>query len=163
MGVLMSDIQLVSQIKNFLSAYSFNDVKQALKMLAREKSGIKNEWLDAMRTQIESEGWMVSPENEKPTNGVEWMEIDDVIYIRPITETRQPTTSKQSQNNKKKTDLSMKPTDKKCPICNEFMAWEPICPGCKLGRQGFKGRYVCMNEWDHTFYMTREGVDLPNR
>ena len=57
----------------------------------------------------------------------------------------------------------MKPTDRVCPLCGEVMAWEPICPGCALGRMGFAGRYVCMDDFAHEFYVLRDGIELPNR
>lgn len=110
-----------------------------------------------------------------PPENHEWMELNGSMFIRPIKNAPEPPAviaqestihndgKRKDARLDKKTDLSMKPTDKKCPLCGEVMAWEPICPGCKLGRQGFKGRYVCMADFDHTYYMLQEGLDLPNR
>lgn len=87
-------------------------------------------------------------------SGMGYQPVNGRVPTNPTSESRHP---------KSKTDLSMKPTDKRCPVCGEDMAWEPICPGCTLGRMGFRGRYVCMDDFDHTFYVTKPGLELPNQ
>ena len=62
-----------------------------------------------------------------------------------------------------KTDLAPQRTDKHCPLCGEEMIYEPICCGGALGRLGFAGRYICMDDMTHEFYVTKPGVELPNK
>lgn len=179
----MNRDEYIDQIYRFLTAYPFDQSKEAFILLNRERLKVKVDLVSSTKERFESLGWKELAESivDIP-EGHEWTKINDKIYVREssaILNEVQARTSKRTAeredaaaiasgpSGKKRTgtrtDLSMKPTDKVCPLCGEVMAWEPICPGCKLGRQGFKGRYVCMAEWDHTFYMTRDGVDLPNR
>jgi hypothetical protein len=167
----MNDLNATDQIYRFMTAYPFEAVKAAFVLLNRERLQVKTDIVEAVKQQLKASGWEEydgAPGDVPP--GMEWHQIADKVYVRTPVLKAPPEASavdlgmrKKAESSRKKTDLSMKPTDKVCPLCGEVMAWEPICPGCKLGRQGFRGRYVCMAEWDHTFYMTREGVDLPNR
>lgn len=161
----------IDQIYRFLTAYDFKEVKEAFKLLNREKLSIKLEYLKRRKKELSENGWEEFHGEEIPVDH-EWFKIGERIFIRSfekrdrilIDQIQDQSLTHESVNQgSPKTDLSMNPTDKVCPLCGEVMAWEPICPGCKLGRQGFKGRYVCMADFDHTYYMLREGLDLPNR
>lgn len=165
------DVAATDHIYRFMTAYSFKDVKAAFVLLNRERLQVKTNIVEAVKQQLKASGWEeFDGAAEDVPKGMEWHQIADKVYVRaPVLKEPAEASAidlgvrKKAESSRKKTDLSMKPTDKVCPLCGEVMAWEPICGGCKLGRQGFKGRYVCMNEWDHMFYMTRDGVDLPNR
>lgn len=167
----MSELHNIDQIYRFLSAYNFEEVREAFKLLNREKLSIRLEYIERRKKELSENGWEEFHGDEVPANH-EWFKAGERTFIRSFEKRDQifkdniqdqPVAHESANQTSTKTDLSMKPTDKICPLCGEVMAWEPICPGCKLGKQGFKGRYVCMAEWDHTFYMTRDGVDLPNR
>lgn len=165
----VSDRQ-IDTILTFLSAHPRDQVMSALK---RYNTHLRGERIAA--------GWRIfAGTGEPPAEAGDRMKIGSLWYVRerlvapgrpvPVA-SRSPsangTAEGQAQpatrNAQPKTDLSMKPTDRKCPTCGEVMAWEPICPGCALGRLGFAGRYVCMDDMNHEFYVTRQGVSIPNR
>lgn len=161
-----------NDLLTIFKAYGYREVKDCFRQFHREFIAGYRKWkneAEAEKALIETEsgGWVRHDVNDgPPPENHEWMEINGQLYIRPFEAANHAPTSQEQANLAEplpKTDLSMKPTDKVCPLCGEVMAWEPICPGCKLGRQGFKGRYVCMADFDHTYYMLREGLDLPNR
>lgn len=158
----MADVELtekesreVDTILTFLSAYLPTVVKAALKK--------RNAHLRGERIK---DGWTIYTGEWPPASG-QWMKLGNVTYTRgmpipPEYSAAPVSAASRSTGNGTKTDLSMKPTDCKCPACGEVMAWEPICPGCALGKMGFSGRYVCMDDMTHEFYVTKPGVELPN-
>ena len=160
----------IDTILIFLSSYPEALVKTALK---RRNAHLRGERIAA--------GWQIyTGAGEPPAEAGDRMKIGSFWYVRerPVTPERPVPVTRRSpaatgaaegqaqpatRNPQPKSDLSMKPTDRKCPTCGEVMAWEPICPGCALGRMGFRGRYVCMDDFDHTFYVTKPGMELPNK
>lgn len=155
-----TDDRRIDTILTFLSAHPASVVKEALD---RRNAHLRGERIAG--------GWQIyRGSGEPPAEAGDRMKVNTLWYTRerPTAppEARQApkvATSNGGTNGGKKTDLSMKPTDRKCPTCGEVMAWEPICPGCALGRLGFAGRYVCMDDMNHEFYVTRQGVSIPNR
>lgn len=155
----------IDTILTILSAYPSDLVKTALK---RRNAHLRGERIAA--------GWKVyTGIGEPPDEAGDRMQLGGLWYVRPrLVPPGPPQPSAADKavaasdraaaagGRQSKSDLSMKPTDKICPLCGEVMAWEPICPGCALGRMGFKGRYVCMDDFDHTFYVTKPGLELPN-
>lgn len=174
----MTEVELkqIDTILIILSAYPRDLVNAALK---RRNAHQRGERIAA--------GWKIfTGDGEPPAEAGDRMRIGSLWYTRtrppaperpmpaapsvatserasanpqPATRNAEPAT----RNSQPATDLSMKPTDKRCPVCGEVLAWEPICPGCALGKMGFRGRYVCMDDFDHTFYVTKPGMELPNR
>lgn len=150
----------VDTIVTFLSAYPGDRVRAALRSWIAYRRG---ERLDA--------GWKIyTGAGDPPAEAGDKMQIGSLWYTRERPPARlqarqapKAATPNEGTNGGKKTDLSMKPTDRKCPTCGEVMAWEPICPGCALGRLGFAGRYVCMDDMTHEFYVTKPGVELSNQ
>ena len=171
-----AEVKQIDTILTILSAYPRDQVKSALKSRNAHQRGERI-----------AAGWQIyTGEGEPPAESGDRMRIGSLWYTRerPATPerpmpgdirtdatngtTRNPQLATRNaepatRNSQPATDLSMKPTDKRCSVCGEVMAWEPICPGCTLGRMGFRGRYVCMDDFDHTFYVTKPGVELPNR
>lgn len=151
----------IDTIITFLTAYPRDQVRAAIRG-----------WRAYRRGERVAAGWRIYPgQGTPPAEAGDRMQIGSLWYTR---ERPSPASAPQNRatpsvaavadgGERPKTDLSMKPTDKHCPICGETLAWEPICPGCALGRLGFAGRYVCMDDFDHTFYVTKPGVELPNR
>jgi len=159
------DERQIDTILTVLSAYPREVVKAALKR--------RN---DHQRGERIAAGWRIfRGSGEPPAEAGDRMRGGSLWYTRerpatpPIATTGGTRSVAAGSANEsgsgatRKTDLSMKPTDRKCPTCGEVMAWEPICPGCALGRLGFAGRYVCMDDMSHEFYVTKPGVELPNR
>ena len=160
----------IDTILTFLSAHPVDQVRAALKCYNAH-----------LRGERIAGGWRIyAGAGEPPGEAGDRMRVGSLWYVRerpPATERAVPTVirspsasdaaaghpQRATRNAQPKTDLSMKPTDRKCPTCGEVMAWEPICPGCALGRLGFAGRYVCMDDMSHEFYVTKPGVELPNR
>jgi len=151
------DERQLDSINSYLDAYPADLVRQALRRRQRHARGERI-----------AGGWRIwTGPGEIPPKPLEWRKINGVVQYRdpPPAEHRfqAPPAAKPRSQDRPKTDLSMKPTDKTCPLCGEVMAWEPICPGCALGRMGFAGRYVCMDDFAHEFYVLRDGIELPNR
>lgn len=151
------DERQLDSINSYLDAYPADLVRQALRRRQRHARGERI-----------AGGWRIwTGPGETPPKPFEWRKINGVVQYRdpPPAEHRfqAPPAAKPRSQDRPKTDLSMKPTDKTCPLCGEVMAWEPICPGCALGRMGFAGRYVCMDDFAHEFYVLRDGIELPNR
>lgn len=157
----VSDRQ-IDTILTFLSAHPRDQVMSALK---RYNTHLRGERIAA--------GWRIfAGTGEPPAEAGDRMKIGSLWYVRerPVTPERPtpgvkrftPVNGTVGHAQPPKTDLSMKPTDRKCPTCGEVMAWEPICPGCALGKMGFRGRYVCMDDMSHEFYVTKPGLELPN-
>lgn len=171
-----------------LKNHPFAAVKRVFIQLQREYLGIKQEQVQLFKEHAKTIGWEEfdgSPEDVP--KGYDWGKIGHIIYIRTPqarqkemeevkeyherlqeykdkaqTALKKAAVGEPAQE-KRKTDLSMKMTDKICITCGGQMAYEPICPGCKLGRHGFKGRYVCTEDMDHEFYVLRDGIILPNQ
>lgn len=149
----------IDTILTFLSAYPRDQVKAALK---RRNAHHRGERIEA--------GWQIyTGEGKPPAEAGDRMKVKSLWYTRErraspeVRHMPKAATANEGTNGGKKSDLSMKPTDRKCPICGEVLAWEPICAGCALGKMGFRGRYVCMDDMSHEFYVTKPGVELPNR
>lgn len=180
------NIEHVDIIYRFLTAYDFSDVRVALLLYNRERQGIKQEFIQNQKDLLSRGRWeKFDGAMEDIPKGYEWTLLNRTIYIRTPTNRNQVEIEVQEKiDNRKeeqvdveqilrdeiqtatqrpKTDLSMKPTDRICITCGGVMAYEPICPGCRLGKLGFKGRYVCMEDMDHEFYVLREGIVLPNQ
>lgn len=166
----------VDQIYRFMTAYPFEEIKEAFIILNRDKLQVKQEYVKTALETFAQEGWeQFEGGREEIPEGCEWSALGSKIFIRTperfkeILEQKRVAYMKEVESqpppdpSKPKTDLSMKPTDKVCITCGGVLAWEPICPGCKLGKSGFVGRYVCMEDMDHEFYVLREGLVLPNQ
>lgn len=184
------EIETIDQIYRFLTAFHPDKVKKALVIWNRERLGVKKEFVENTKLILKRGRWeeFTGTQEEIP-KGYEWtklghklfvrtpgarnqvqIEIEELIEDRKLSQQRaqelrdEMTAAKADRDKeKKKTDLSMKMTDKICITCGGQMAYEPICPGCKLGRHGFKGRYVCTEDMDHEFYVLRDGIILPNQ
>lgn len=170
LGVPMSAERQIETILTFLSAHPRDQVMSALK---RYNTHLRGERIAA--------GWRIfAGTGEPPSEAGDRMKIGEHWYTRerPAAPARpmpaaigSPTVNgaaegqaqAETRNPQPKSDLSMKATDRKCPTCGDVMAWEPICPGCALGRLGFAGRYVCMDDMTHEFYVTKPGVELSNQ
>ena len=166
------------ELKTILLAYGYEKAKEAF--IEMHKEFIENRRLfkteSAAREAIilsGQDGWSEWKnkdygDNAPKPEGHEWFVLDGKLYTRPIPGFRGKgqiiiETSEDVVTEKQKTDLSMQQTDKACIYCGGALAWEPICPGCRLGKLGFRGRFVCMDDMDHEFYVLREGVVLPNQ
>lgn len=164
----------INDIAGFLDAYTVDEVKEAFKVFAAKIRGDHVAWKKRMGADeliwrqlddgIQTQEKMIYIQD----NGLDWRIIKDKLMVREPIRTPLPTDDIQNDNvsegnPKPKTDLSMQQTDKTCMYCGGALAWEPICPGCRLGKLGFRGRFVCMEDMDHEFYVLREGVVLPNQ
>lgn len=156
----------LNQLYHFMSAYPLDELKAAYTLLFLEKKNMKAEIRESVKAELLGTGWTKfdGTYDQVPKN-YQWFVVGDSVFVRKITDTLPDEVVVGLSKNKvkPKTDLSMKPTDKICITCGGTLAFEPICPGCKLGRQGFTGRYVCMEDMDHEFYILKEGVILPNQ
>jgi len=163
----------IRQVYMFLTAYNSSVVENAIELWNENRKKERQQQLKHTEDLLAAGYWKQFPGsmNEIPKDH-EWTMINEKIFIRSY-EDRDFVFSKIYEENEKikhtgvqisKQDLSMKKTDKQCPLCGEMMVWEPVCGGCKLGKIGFGGRYVCMDDMTHEFYVLRQGVEsLPNR
>jgi len=172
----IKDTVEIDQIYRFMTAYPFDLVKDGFLILYRERLQLKKEQTERQLERIRSLGWEELEEGREIPSEYEWNKLGSKIFIRSPAATRAANQlmaqefelRKQSKADqkaavKKKTDLSMQQTDKICITCGGTLAYEPICAGCRLGRLGFKGRYVCMEDMDHEFYVLKDGIILPNQ
>ena len=158
------------QLYYYLTAFPYEEVKEAFIQLNREYLNIKLSQVALARELATRDGWTeLDAGNKTIPDDHEWFTVNGKTFIRSHQGAKAFYAHHKAENvaveknAAKKEDLSMECTDKRCPVCGEVMAWEPICPGCALGKMGFRGRYVCMDDFDHTFYVTKLGLELPNR
>lgn len=185
-GVFMdADMETVDVIYRFLTAYKEESVRNAVRLWSLERTGAKKDFFNQQKELMKRGRWEEFPGtiNEIPS-GHEWTQLGRKIFIRSISNKNQAeidildriheledkanesfATENKSHGTKgkPKSDLSMQQTDKLCIHCGGAMVYEPICSGCRLGRIGFRGRFVCMEDMDHEFYVLREGIILPNQ
>ena len=172
----MTDTITIDQIYRFMTAYPFDLVKDGFLLLHRERLQLQKERTERQLEKIRSLGWVEIECGSEIPDGYEWNKLGEKTFVRSPAatraahqlmaqefEARKQLKVDQKITTKKKTDLSMKATDKICITCGGTLAYEPICAGCRLGRLGFKGRYVCMEDMDHEFYVLRDGIILPNQ
>lgn len=180
-----------AELKTILRAYGYEKSKEAFVELHKEfvenLRSFKNEKAAKESLVLSGQnGWFEweykdRGEGFQMPEDHEWFVLNNKLFARKtavrkpvggvvssesngITDTERVLASEILEARKRpKTDLSMKPTDRVCITCQGTLAYEPICPGCRLGKLGFKGRYVCMDDMDHEFYVLREGVVLPNQ
>lgn len=141
-------------IANFLSAYEPKQVKAGIRLWASEFIVTKGK----LKKLLKDSGWY--PVLEKP-RGREYYEIDDEYWIQDpkkheefIKEQLRKARKKEKTMPKVRsvTDLSdIKETQLKCPECGGNLYSQPICPGCKEGKRGYKVRLICGENVDHEF------------
>lgn len=161
----------VSIIERFLSGYDFEEAKAAFLILSRVSAGRKLDLVARQKAQMAEDGWLRFDGGPADVpKGHDYTVFHGVTYIRTpeasmrlAQEAAKTMTETPTKQEKKKADLSMRETDKLCLTCGNAMVYEPICGGCRLGRIGFAGRYVCTDDMDHEFYVLREGIILPNQ
>ena len=157
------------QLYYYMSAFPYEEVKEAFLQRNREYLQVKLDQVRAARERAANDGWTELDADKTIPDDHEWFTVNSKTFIRSHQVALAFYARHKAENvavektAAKKEDLSMECTDKRCPVCGEVMAWEPICPGCALGKIGFRGRYVCMDDFDHTFYVTKPGMELPNR
>lgn len=154
----------LNQLYHFLSSYPIEEVKAAYRLVFMEKKKIEMDKLKALKNSLLGSGWrQFDGTPDQIPEGFQWFGVGDKILIRAFEDIPVPEPQKTNGVKQQKTDLSMQETDRICPTCGGTLAYEPICGGCRLGRIGFQGRYVCMEDMDHEFYILREGIILPNQ
>jgi hypothetical protein len=163
------------ELLTIFNAYGYERVKKCFLGLHKDFISRRKKYNDEARAAeeailAEEDGWIeFDPSIDPRKPGEEWRVLDNRYFKRKFEQTRYHGGSNDSGISeavdiaKPKADLSMQPTDKICIECGGTLAYEPICPGCRLGRLGFKGRFVCMEDMDHEFYVLREGIILPNQ
>ena len=158
-------------IANFLSCYNPKEVKKGIKLWALEHIVTKGRF----KKELSEQGWYPIG-TEKPKDreyylidGEYWVQ-DPEIHQKMVEEAAARQLEKrrrreqfeeelfralsESRAGKKKTDLSdIQKTELKCPICNGTLYKQPICPGCKEGRKGFRIRLICDEDADHEFLL----------
>lgn len=154
----------LNQLYHFLSSYPIEEVKSAYRLVFMEKKNIERQKLEALKGSLLGSGWKpFNGTSDQIPDGFQWFGVGDKILIRSFEDIPPPEPRSTKDEQKPKADLSMQETDRICPTCSGTLAYEPICGGCRLGRIGFQGRYVCMEDMDHEFYILREGIILPNQ
>jgi len=154
-----AELREIDTIRTFLSAYHQRVVREALR---RRNDHLRGERL--------AEGWRIHTGEGEPSPDLgDRMRIGQIWYTRRCQVRQAANVARPSQpananeKPKAKADLTPRRTDKHCLECGEEMIFEPICGGCALGKMGFQGRYVCMDDMTHEFYVTKPGVELANR
>jgi len=147
----------IKTIITYLSAHQPAEVKEAVKIWARMNVSMRLERKEGMA----GNPWRPLAAGEDVPPDHDYMTINGQVMVRLSAAAQQ---SQQQQAvgrvarprlSAPRADTTPAMTDKKCPACGEPMVYEPICPGCKLGRQGFAGRYICTDNTDHDFYVPR--------
>lgn len=141
----------IESILNYLSAFPWEDVKEAFERLNQDHVHQSQEYRKAALEHLRAMGW-VEHAGAVPS-GFEWQQIGHKVFVRDPS-TAQPDPARVTvQGSKKagtrhrehkKTDTSVKPVaDLQCPRCGGELYKEGICPGCDEGRRGFKVRLLC--------------------
>lgn len=147
----------VNVVFSILSAYSWTDVKQALRRFNRMRGSDEQEKRKQTEDAMASQGW--APYLGDVPEGFEWRTIGRTTFVRDpkipredasrvtVHGSRRPTAR---QSTRKRTDTSVrKVEDIKCPRCGSEMFKEGICAGCEEGRRGLKVRLLC-GDCDYT-------------
>ncbi len=146
----------ISLIFNHLSAYDWDDVKEAFKRLNQDHVRQVTEHRNNAIARMKESGW--SEHVGAIPKGYEWQQIGSKIFIRdraaavndPTRVTVQQNTEARKRPARKRADTSVKRVQElKCPSCGGEMFKEGICPGCDEGRRGLKVRLLC-GECDYT-------------
>jgi len=141
-------------IANFLSAYEPKHVKAGIRLWANEYVVTKGR----LKKQLRDFGWYPVPEKPK---GREYYEIDGEYWVQDAKKHEELVKEqlKKAREEEKKmpkvrsvTDFSdIRETSLKCPKCGGNLYRQPICPGCKEGKQGYRVRLICGENADHEF------------
>jgi len=141
MGLDVKEITKIDGIVKFLEAYSFLDVRMALKEISLRRRGeaiIANEQYK----------WTPWRSDDPPPKGFEWRKINGEIQIRPPIQFP-------SKRRPKKPQVVPKilREDKmiKCPICANVAFKQDICPKCLKSKAGIKAQWIC-GECNFTFF-----------
>ena len=91
-----------------------------------------------------SGGWRLLRNGEHVPERWDRMEVGGKVFVRPPRKYRVGVTGIKNTR-KARTDLSVRPApaELKCPRCGDRLFIEPICPGCREGRQGYRIRLLC--------------------
>jgi RNase P subunit RPR2 len=144
------------QDKQILSILQAFDEKAVFKAFEYYKEGIKDKFRK-VKEDLSSQGWYPLP--EKPTDR-EYYDFDGQYWVQ-TEEARQRSIQLQLKSmrqvkklaDKSKTSMELGITKLKCPICNNRLYKQSICPGCKEGKQGYRIRLICEDNSDHEFLL----------
>ena len=129
--------QKIDDILNYLAAHDQGIVREALKLYAHYKQGIR-----------QGHGWKLWTDSGLPPRSYEWRELDGRTYYR---EARNPeilasaaARTMKGTRQVKRADITMRKVDSlRCPRCGGELFKEPVCPGSKEGKAGLRLRLYC--------------------
>lgn len=162
----MSDEQ-IHDVARYLSAYSKEVVRAAIKAISFEWRDKRKEW-ESQVASMEADWEVVG---SKPTRsdgtldadelfklvskGKEWRIVGDQVQTRtpparPIhirREEEQPLADGTAT-----TALMREDQQFLCPICGEALYPQQVCSACALGKAGIKKMWVCGESSEHVFF-----------